>query len=75
MATRKENAMATPNKTENKKTYEFTDEEAKMLKRALNKMDQSTSRFLTTAQKEENDKAILSAKEELGIIAALKLRL
>lgn len=56
-------------------TTEFTEDERKILRRALNKLDQSTSRFLTTAQKEENDKAIASTKEELAGIAALKAKL
>ena len=57
------------------KKLDLTDEEIKLLKRALNKMDQSSSRVLTTAQKEENDKAIASAKEELAAIATLKTKL
>jgi len=62
--------------TEPKKiTIEVTQDQKNLLKRALNKMDQSSSRFLTTAQKEENEKAIASAKEELAAIAALKLSL
>lgn len=60
---------------EQKKQPTFTEDEIKLLKRALNKMDQSSSRFLTTAQKEENDKAIASAKEELAAIANLKAKL
>lgn len=53
----------------------FNEEETKILKRALNKLDQSSSRFLTSAQKEENDKAIASCKEELAAIAQLKTKL
>lgn len=65
-----EQKMATP-----KNSDEFTQDERQLLKRALNKMDQSTGRFLTTAQKEENIKAIAAAKEELAAIATLKLKL
>lgn len=53
----------------------LNEEEVKLVKRAISKLDQSTSRFLTTAQKEENEKAIASCKEDLAKIAALKARL
>lgn len=53
----------------------FSGDEIVILKRALNKLDQSTGRFLTTSQKEENQKAVASCKEELAAIAALKAKL
>lgn len=56
-------------------TVQFNADEIALLKRALNKLDQSTGRFLTTSQKEENVKAIASCKEELAQIAALKAKL
>lgn len=57
------------------KTISFTEAENKLMKRAIAKLDQSTSRFLTSAQKEENEKAIASCKEDLAAIATLKLKL
>lgn len=53
----------------------FNEAELKIIKRAINKLDQSTSRFLTSAQKEENEKAVASCKEELAAIATLKAKL
>lgn len=61
--------------TQPKANVVLSPDEVKIVKRALNKLDQSTGRFLTTAQKEENEKAIASAKEELAAIATLKARL
>lgn len=62
--------MATP-----AKSVVLNEQEVKLVKRALNKLDASTSRFLTVSQKEENEKAIASTKEELAQIATLKARL
>jgi len=55
--------------------HNFTPDEKKMLVQALNKLDQSVSRFLTSAQKEEDEKSIASCKEKLATIATLKLKL
>lgn len=63
--------MATPPKTETL----FTTSERKLLIKALSKLDASTSRFLTTAQKEEDEKSVVSAKETLAEIAQLRMKL
>jgi len=56
-------------------TYTFSYEERKLLVKALAKLDASTSRFLTTAQKEEDDKSVASAKETLAALASIKAKL
>lgn len=61
--------------TSPKATVTLNADEIKIVKRALNKLDQSTGRFLTSAQKEENEKAIASCKDELAQIATLKAKL
>lgn len=57
------------------KAVTFNEAEIKLMKRAIAKLDQSTSRFLTSAQKEENEKSIAACKEDLAAIATLKLKL
>jgi len=56
-------------------TYTFSNDERKLLIKALAKLDASTSRFLTTAQKEEDDKSVASAKETLAALANIKAKL
>lgn len=56
-------------------TTTFTNEERKLLIKAISKLDASTSRFLTTAQKDEDDKSVASAKETLAALAALKVKI
>jgi len=55
-------------------SYSFNSDERKLLIKALAKLDASTSRFLTTAQKEEDDKSVASAKETLAALASIKAK-
>lgn len=61
--------------TEPKKIHNFDEKTVKVLRRAIGKLEQSTGRFLTTAQKEENEKAVASAREDLALIAVIKTQL